>query len=174
MSERDQSQSVSQAVQELSAKVATWEEALAAWEESVGESVGRTLEEGRKQAEERSRSEGREWMEAARAWRAAMQSQIQSYAALIERQAWLTDRQETVSGPWVWEWSRREWGALLLVALLGAGAMAVYYESGPGKELRQENAELRQKVAQYERLWWKKATEEQRARILSQDAAPKE
>lgn len=45
---------------------------------------------------------------------------------------------------------------------------------GPVKELRQENAKLRQEVAAYKRVWWKKATEEQRAQILRQEARPEE
>ena len=55
MSEREQS--LSRAVQELSAKVATWERELAAWPPAVGESVGRALETAAARAEERSRSE---------------------------------------------------------------------------------------------------------------------
>ena len=63
MSERDQSQSVSRAVQELSAKVATWEIELAAWPPAVGESVGRALEtaaQEREAAQQRAQARGQE------------------------------------------------------------------------------------------------------------------
>lgn len=59
-----------------------------------------------------------------------------------------------------------------LAALLGAVGMTVYFSVGPVKEMKQEIVALGKEMAKYKRVWWDKATEAQRAQILSQDAAP--
>ena len=158
MSERDQSQRVIRAVQELSAKVATWETELAGWAPAVGESVGRALETAAERAEKRSRSE-------TATWRAAMQTQLTHLTELTAQQGQehaalrgLIERQEQVLVPWWVSWIREEWRALLLPLLagllLGGGGTLLYQTFGPPAE------ELRTY-----RGMWEAMTAEEKARI---------
>ena len=135
MSERDQSQSVIRAVQELSAKVATWETELAGWAPAVGESVGRALETAAERAEERSQRE-------TATWRAAMQTQVTQLTKLSAQQQQehaalrgLIERQEQVLVPWWLRWIREERRALILPLLagllLGGGGTWLYQTFGP-------------------------------------------
>ena len=158
MSERDQSQSVSRAVQELSAKVATWETELAAWPPAVGESVGRALETAAERAEERSRSETARW-------RAAMQTQLTRLSELSAQQGQqnaalgrLIERQEQVLVPWWLSWIRDEWRALILALLVGllvgGGVTTLYQAFGPPA----------QELTTY-RGMWEAMTEAEKARV---------
>ena len=144
MSERDQAQSVRQAVQELSAKVATWEAELAAWPPAIGESVGRALETAAERAEEQSRREARAWAQERQTWRQEMQSQLQSLTTLTERQARLIARYEAESAPWVLTWSRARWrqvGANVTVTLgVSLLLLALFWWTGPPAR---DRAELR-------------------------------
>ena len=111
-------------MQELSAKVATWESELAA-----------------ERAEKRSRSETAHW-------RAAMQTQVTHLTKLTAQQEQehaalerLIERQEQVLVPWWVRWIREEWRALILPLLagllLGGGGMLLYQRFGPpAQELR--------------------------------------
>ncbi|MCY3943991.1 MAG: hypothetical protein OXG18_09555 [Gemmatimonadetes bacterium] len=156
MSEREQS--LSRAVQELSAKVATWETELAGWPGAMGESVGRALEAAAARAEERSRSE-------TATWRAAMQTQVTQLTKLVAQQQQehaalrgLIERQERVLVPWWVRWIREEWRALILPLLaglvLGGGGALLYQTFGPPAE------ELRRY-----RGMWEALTGEEKARI---------
>ena len=140
------------------------------------------VEEGERAASARWTRQGQQWEQAQRAADtragrliARLEEVAGGSARLVQDLAHLTRRQERASDPWVGAWSRREWRAV--AGAVGVGAVigiAGYYLAGPVKELRQENAALRQEVAAYKRVWWDKATEEQRAKILSQDARPQE
>ena len=156
MSEREQS--LSRAVQELSAKVATWESELAAWPPAVGESVGRALETAAERAEERSRSETANW-------RTAMQTQVTRLSELTAQQGQqhaalggLIERQEQVLVPWWLSWIREEWRALILPLVaglvLGGGGTLLYQTFGPPAE------ELRTY-----RGMWEAMTAEEKARV---------
>ena len=139
MSEREPS--LSRAVQELSAKVATWESELAAWPPAVGESVGRALETAAERAEERSRSE-------TATWRAAMQTQVTHLTELTAKQGQqhaalgrLIERQEQVLVPWWLRWIRAEWRAVILALLVGllvggggTTALSDVRAAGPGAD----------------------------------------
>lgn len=156
MSEREQS--LSRAVQELSAKVETWETELAGWAPAVGESVGRALETAAERAEERSRNETENW-------RAAMQSQVTQLTKLTAQQQQenaalrgLIERQEQVLVPWWLRWIREERRALILPLLagllLGGGGTWLYQTFGPpAQELRRY------------RGMWEAMTGEEQARI---------
>ena len=158
MSERDRNQSVIRAVQELSAKVATWETELAGWVPAVGESVGRALEAAAERAEERSRSEMANW-------RAAMQTQVTHLTELTAQQRQehatlgrLIERQEQVLVPWWVSLIREEWRAVILALvaglLVGGGGTLLYQTFGPPAE------ELRRY-----RGMWEAMTGEEKARI---------
>lgn len=169
MSERDQSQSVRRAVQELSAKVATWESELAAWPPAVGESVGRALETAAERAEERSRSETANW-------RAAMQTQLTHLSKLTAQQGQqnealgrLIERQEEVLVPWWVSLIREEWRAGLLALLVGlivgGGGMMLYQTFGPPA----------QELKTYRGMWEAMTAEEKarvNKRIQGEDADP--
>ena len=158
MSERDQSQRVIRAVQELSAKVATWETELAGWAPAVGESVGRALETAAERAEERSQRE-------TATWRAAMQTQLTHLTELTAQQGQehaalrgLIERQEQVLVPWWLRWIREERRALILPLLagllLGGGGTWLYQTFGPpAQDLRTY------------RGMWEAMTAEEKARI---------
>lgn len=138
--------------------------------------------QSKEEAKDEARRQREIWGGAIQEWKGEVESQLVLHRAADEslmrtavKLAHLTQRQETASEPWVWDWSRRELRLMLLMVMVGVGlGVGGYSEIGPVKELRQENAKLRQEVADYKRLWWKKATEEQRAQILSQEARPEE
>lgn len=158
MSERDRNQSVVRAVQELSAKVATWETELAGWPGAMGESVGRALEAAAERAEERSRSE-------TATWRAALQTQVTQLTQLTAQQEQehaalrgLIERQEQVLVPWWLRLIREKWraGILALVVglVVGGGGTWLYQTFGPpAQELRRY------------RGMWEAMTGEEKARI---------
>ena len=139
MSEREPS--LSRAVQELSAKVATWEIELAGWAPAIGESVGRALETAAERAEVRSQSETADW-------RAAMQTQVTQLTKLAAQQKQenaalrgLIERQEQVLVPWWLRLIREKWraGILALVVglVVGGGGTWLYQTFGPpAEELR--------------------------------------
>ena len=156
MSERDQS--LSRAVQELSAKVATWEAELAAWPPAVGESVGRALETAAERAEERSRRE-------TATWRAAMQTEVTRLTKLIAQQGQqhaalggLIERQEQVLVPWWLRLIREKWRAGILALavglVVGGGGMLLYQTFGPAA----------QELRRYRGMWEAMTTEE-KARV---------
>jgi len=129
-SERDENQSVSQAVQELSAKVRAMEETLGDWPEVVGESVARALRE----AEERGVTHQEEL---AGKWAERLGGEVQRQQALtaqLNQEAHnlhvvLTWQQE-VSAPWLLGWSRDRWQVVVVsavIALLASwGGVAIY------------------------------------------------
>lgn len=164
MSERDQAQSVSQAVQELSARVATWEAELAAWPPAIGESVGRALETAAERAEAQRRNEAQAWAQERQTWRHAMQSQLQSLTALTDRQARLIERYEAESAPWVLTWSRARWrqvGANVSVTLgVSLLLLALFWWTGPPAR---DRAELRTY-----RVMWAAMTPTQREAVNQQ------
>ena len=155
MSERNQS--VSQAVQELTAKVETWEAELAAWPPAVGESVGRALQAAQEQAEERSKSEAREWTQVGRAWRQEMQGQLQRLTALTERQAQVIQRYEHESAPWVLTWSRARWRevAANVAATLGLSIilLTLFWWTGPPARDRAALEAARAELTTYRGMW---------------------
>lgn len=151
-------ESLTQAVQDLSAKVATWETELAGWAPAIGESVGRALETAAERAEERSRSETENW-------RAAMQTQVTQLTKLTAQQRQenaalrgLIERQEQVLVPWWLRLIREEWRAVILALLaglsVGGGGMLLYQTFGPpAQDLRTY------------RGMWEAMTGEEKARI---------
>ena len=157
MSERS-GESLTQAVRELTAKVATWETELAGWPPAMGESVGRALETAAERAEERSRSETANW-------RAAMQTQLTHLTELTTQQGQeharlrrLIERQEQVFVPWWVRLIREEWRAgilaLLVGLIVGGGGTLLYQTFGPpAQELRTY------------RGMWEAMTAEEKARI---------
>ena len=158
MSERDRNQSVIRAVQELSAKVETWETELAGWAPAIGESVGRALEAAAERAEERSQSETANW-------RAAMQTQVTQLTELTAQQRQehatlgrLIERQEQVLVPWWVSLIREEWRAVILALvaglIVGGGGTLLYQTFGPPAE------DLRTY-----RGMWEAMTGEEKARI---------
>ena len=155
MSERNQS--VSEAVQELSAKVETWEAALKAWPEVVGESVGRALEAAQEQAEERSRSAAQAWARERRAWNGEMERQLQSLTALIERQSAVIRRYEAETAPWVLGWSRDRWrGAVMNVAVtlgLSILLLTLFWWTGPPARDRAALEAARGEVTTCREIW---------------------
>lgn len=157
MSDRS-GESLTHAVRELTAKVATWESELAGWPPAVGESVGRALETAAERAEARSRSE-------TATWQAAMQTQLTHLTELTAQQGQehaalrrLIERQEQVVVPWWLRWIREEWRAVILPLLaglvLGGGGTLLYQTFGPpAQELRTY------------RGMWEAMTAEEKARI---------
>lgn len=137
MSEQDQNQSVSQAVQELTARVATWAAA-------IGESVGRALETAAEHAEAQNRRAARAWVQERQTWRQEMQSQLQTLSALTERQTRLIARYEAETAPGVLTWSRargRQVGANVSVTLrVSLLLLALFWWTGPPAR---DRAELR-------------------------------
>lgn len=157
MSDRS-GESLTQAVRELTAKVATWETELAGWPPAMGESVGRALETAAERAEKRSRSETADW-------RAAMQTQVTHLTELTAQQRQehatlrrLIERQEQVLVPWWLRWLREEWRAvipaLLAGLIVGGGGMLLYQTFGPPA----------QELTRY-RGMWEAMTAEEKARI---------
>lgn len=172
MSERNPAQSVSQAVQELSAKVERWEAQLTGWGRVISEALADALEQGEAKAAARSRSEAQERVQERQTWQGEMQSllrRLSGEAARIETEhrelAALSRRREHQHAPWLLGLSRDRWkvvGVSVLVSVLATlGAMTLYLEFGPQAR---ERARLEQRDAAWQK-WWNAATEEERERI---------
>lgn len=166
MSERS-GESLTQAVRDLIAKVATGERELAGWPAAVGESVGRALETAAERAEARSQSE-------TATWRAAMQTQLALLTQLTAQQEQehatlgrLIERQEQVLVPWWVRLIREEWRAVILALVaglvLGGGGTLLYQTFGPPA----------QELTRYRGMWEAMTAEEKERinqRIRGEDA----
>ena len=170
MSERNQNQSVSQAVQELRAQVATWEALLAGWPRVISETLADILEQSEAQAAERSQSEARERAQERQTWQHEMQSLLRRLSDAGGRQETLSEelralsrRREHQHAPWWLGWSRDRWQVVVVSAVVSVvmtlGAMTLYLEFGPQAR---ERARLKQENTTYQALW-AAATEAERA-----------
>ena len=175
MSDRDQEQSVSQAVQELTAKVKTWDAKLAAWRGVIAEELTTVLEQSEAQAGARSRQIAQLLAQERETWRAEMQSLLSrlsaSHAAgerLTDRQARLIQRYEAEIAPWRLGLSRATVRvvvvSVLLALLTSWGGVTVWEAVGPPARARAERAAL---LARHQG-WWNAATDQQRAQIQQQ------
>ena len=173
MSERDQTQSVSQAVQELSAKVETWEAQLGGWGKVISETLLDALEQGAARAEARQQRQAQQWAQSLRGLREGEEVQVGRLSAAVthhERQAqrWaaLTQRLEHQHAPWVWGVSRERWKGLVvtLFVTLGVtlGVATLYHAVGPPA---QELARVEEQNASWQALW-AVTTEAEREQIL--------
>ena len=168
MSERDQNQSVSQAVQELSAKVETWEAQLAGWGTVISEELVAALKQGAKQAEERAREQARTW---AAEQERRMQPLLTTLASAGERQVSLgeelagqthnlhvlTSWLEALHTGWVWGLSRQQWKGLIVTVGVTLIVVTVYLWGGPAAQerarLEKEIARLEKRDARWAHLW---------------------
>ena len=168
MSEQDQNQSVSQAVQELSARVRAMEETLGDWPEVVGESVARAL----RMAEKRGVAHQEEL---AGKWEERLGGEVQrqkDLTAQLNQEArnlhMVLTWQKEVSAPWLLGWSRDRWQvvtvSVLLALLVSWGGVTIYEEVGPPAKAR---AEMAATLSNFQE-WWNAATEQQRAAIQAQ------
>ena len=161
MSERDQSQSVSQAVQELSARVETWERKLGGWRTVIAETLLEVLEQAEAKAAKRSQSEAGERARERQTWQQEMQHLLTRLTDAGDRHAALSEKMEALSGkmaaqhePGFLSLSRDRWRVVVLSAVVsvvvGLGAVTLYQTVGPAA---QENARLIRENARWQELW---------------------
>jgi len=161
MSERDQSQRVSQAVQELSAKVETWEAQLAGWGRVISETLVDVLEQSEAKAAQRSQSEAQERARERQTWAQEMQSLLTRLTDAGDRHAAVSGKLEALSGkmeaqhaPWFLSMSRDRWRVVLVSAVVSVvvtlGAVSLYQTVGPAAR---ENARLIRENARWNELW---------------------
>ena len=174
MSERNQSQSVSRAVQELSAKVATWEGVLAGWPCVIAETLADALEQSEAKAAERSRQIAQILAQERETWRQEMQSLLSRLTdaggrqeALTEELQALSKRREHQHAPWCGGWSRDRWQvvvSVVLALLVSWGGVTIYEAVGPPATAR---AEMTATLENFQG-WWNAATPKQREQIQQQ------
>ena len=158
MSERDQEQSVSESVQELSAKVATLAETVDDWGAGVAESVGKSVAAALSEAEKRGAAHQEEL---AGKWEKRLGGEVQRQQALtaqLNQEAHnlhtVLSWQQEVSAPGLWGVSRGTWRVVVVSVLLALGAswggVEVYNAVGPPAKAR---AELEEELARYRGVW---------------------
>lgn len=172
MSERNQSESVSQAVQELKAQVETWERKLAGWKTVISETLLDALEQGAARAEARAAGQAQKWAEAQER---RMQPLLTTLASAGERQVSLgealakethnlhvlTSWLEELHKGWMWGLSRSQWKGLVVMAVVsvvvGLGAAWLYQEFGPPEKerarLETERGGCGRENARWQELW---------------------
>ena len=168
MSEQDQTQSVSQAVQELSARVETWERKLEGWRKVISETLLDALEQGEAKAEARAAGQVETWAQEqaqvmepwlttlARAGERQV-SQAQALAGETHDLHVLTRWLEQLHEAWVWGLSRQQWKGLVVnvgvTLIVVTGVMWFGPAAQERARLEQENARLEQANVRWEARW---------------------
>ena len=120
---------------DLSEKVPQWETTMEAWPPAVARTVAGALDETLATATQRFQTQARAQQEQQAAQQAQTQAQLTEQATQTARLAWLVERLERQTTPWLWNWSRERWLGLLIGVLatvvLGGGGMTLYWRLGP-------------------------------------------
>lgn len=179
MSERDENQSASQVLRELSAKVEglggkveTWEETLAARPPAVAERVAGALRTAQEQnetkdqeraavAEERGRELARRLLEAENARAQEIQSQRQSLTGVTESLERVSRGVEGAIAPWVLGWSRGLWRVVAMNVALTVGVflalsiilLPLFWWAGPPARDRAALAACEASLTDYKGAW---------------------
>ena len=161
MSERARESSVSQAVQELSGRVKTWESKLEGWRKVISKTLLDVLEQSEAKAVQRSQSDAQGRARERLDWQQEMQSLLTRLTDAGDRHAALSEKMEALSGkmeaqhePGFLGLSRDRWRVVLVSAVVsvvvGLGAVTLYQTVGPAAR---ENARLIREIERWNELW---------------------